>query len=501
MGELLAAVRHAGDFLLTGKHVQKDYTGAAGSHGAEENRKTGRIPYPLPEQEQLDRYAEAFFGLAKLFQDMPCQKERLGDGDLEGMFAEVQRQACSGCGRAQSCWDTSYFQSCRMMYELLTDLEYDGSFSAEVQKRLQDQCENQERIERVMQECSREARLTLMWNNRMMEQRMAAGEQIFQTARLLKKTASCFSSAPEQEQRIWKRLKRELRFFGIELGNIRIFNCEEERVEIYLTLRAGKRTYVSAKSIAEILSECCQEKMRPAWNCLAVVTGEPSNFHFVPDTKYQICCGISRITKSGELVSGDNYAFLQKDTGKVVMSLADGMGSGVEACRESERVIELLEQFLEAGFPQETAVRMINSCMLLQNRQQMFSTIDLCMIDLYNANCDLIKSGAASTFIRRGNQIEIIRSSAFPAGIMQQSDYESMHRRLTPGSTVVMMTDGVLEALPPEGRERRMAELIGKTASRNAREYAQRLMERVYVMQKLQARDDMTILVGNLWEK
>ena len=52
-----------------------------------------------------------------------------------------------------------------------------------------------------------------------------------------------------------------------------------------------------------------------------------------------------------------------------------------------------------------------------------------------------------------------------------------------------------------ENREQMMAELIGKTHSRNAREYAQRLMEPVYLMQKLQARDDMTILIANIWEK
>ena len=64
-----------------------------------------------------------------------------------------------------------------------------------------------------------------------------------------------------------------------------------------------------------------------------------------------------------------------------------------------------------------------------------------------------------------------------------------------------MMTDGVLEALPQEGREQHMAELIGRSATKNAKEYARRLMEKVYLMQKLQARDDMTILVGTIWEK
>ena len=46
--------------------------------------------YPVPEKEQLERYAEAFYGLSKLFQKMPCQKERLGDADLELIFDRVR---------------------------------------------------------------------------------------------------------------------------------------------------------------------------------------------------------------------------------------------------------------------------------------------------------------------------------------------------------------------------------------------------------------------------
>lgn len=493
MGELLASVQSAGEWLAGRPRM--------GGLMMEGNKGFGSGMYPLPEQEQLNRYAEAFYGLAKLFQDMPCQKERLGDGDLEGLFQEVKAYSCAGCQRAEGCWGNGYFQSCRMLYEMLMELEYDGDISDDLYAQLQMQCERPEMIAESLRESYGQARMNLLWNNRMMEQRMAAGEQIFQTAELLRRTAEGFAGAPDLEQKIWKKLKKELRCLGVELGSLRIFVCDNERLEVYLSLRAGGRICISAKTVAEVLSDCCREKMRPAWNCRAAISQEPANFHFVPDTKYQIFCGISKITKAGEMVSGDNYAFLQKDTGKVVMSLADGMGSGVGACRESEKVIELLEQFLDAGFPQETAVRMINSCMLLQNRQQMFSTIDLCMVDLYNAKCDMIKSGAASTFIKRGNEIEVIPSSTFPAGMMQQSDYESMHRQLESGSTVIMMTDGVLEALPEDGREQLMVELIGKTASRNAKEYARRLMEKVYLMQRLQARDDMTILIGNVWEK
>jgi stage II sporulation protein E len=420
---------------------------------------------------------------------------------MEALFATVRREACRGCQQETRCWEMEYYQHCRQLYEMLTELEYDGKNSAAVQELLCSRCDRASRVVQVMADAYGQARADLMWNNRLMEQRMAAGEQIYQTAQLLKKAAKSFEGAPQREQQIQKKLKRELRYLGVELEYIRVFQREDERSEIYLTLLAGRKVCVSAKTIAGILSECCHQKMRPAWNCRAAVSDRPANFHFVPDTRYQIFCGISRITKAGELISGDNYAFLEKDTGKVVMSLADGMGSGAKACRESETVIELLEQFLDAGFPQETAVRLINSCMLLQNRHQTFSTLDLCMVDLYDATCDLIKYGAAATYLLRGNEIEVVDFAGFPAGVMQQSDYGSMHRQLSSGSAIIMMTDGVLEALPQENREAQMAELIGRCATRNAQEYARRLMEKVYLMQKLKARDDMTILVGTLWEK
>lgn len=484
MGELLAAAEWTG-MVCQNKRRGKEMTSL----------------YLKPEREQIRRYAEAFYGLAKLFQDMPCQKERLSDQELEQLFDEVRQQTCINCSYVDVCWKKQYFQSCRMMYELLSDLEYDGAYSEERLNRLEEQCVRAQELSETLEHCYTMARQLLLWNNQMLEQRMAAGEQIYQTAELLRGIADGSRDVPEQEKRIWKRLKRELHFWGIELCDLYVFAGEEDRMEMYLMLRAEKQVCVSAKSIAEVLSDCCGEKMRPSRDCRAAVRKETEVFHFVPDTRFQICCGIARLTKSGELVSGDNYAFLEKDTGKVVMSLADGMGSGVGACRESERVIELLEQFLEAGFPQETAVRMINSCMLLQNSRQMFSSIDLCMIDLYNATCDLIKSGAAATFIKRGNEIEVLHAKTFPAGMLQQSDYESMHRKLQSGSTVIMMTDGVLEALPEEDRERKMAELIVRCASRNAREYAQRLLERAYMLQQMQAKDDMTVLIGTIWEK
>ena len=65
-------------------------------------------------------------------------------------------------------------------------------------------------------------------------------------------------------------------------------------------------------------------------------------------------------------------------------------------------VIDLLEQFLGSGFDKETAIRLIHSSMLLQTEGQSSATVDLCMADLYTGDCEFLKIGASTTFLKRG---------------------------------------------------------------------------------------------------
>ena len=112
------------------------------------------------------------------------------------------------------------------------------------------------------------------------------------------------------------------------------------------------------------------------------------------------------------------------------MCLSDGMGSGMEASKESETVVELLEQFVTSGFSRETAVRMVNSALILQRKGGMFSSLDVCSLDLYTGICEFLKAGAATTFIRRGNWVETITSTSMAAGLVQKLEFEKTTKKL-----------------------------------------------------------------------
>ena len=200
-------------------------------------------------------------------------------------------------------------------------------------------------------------------------------------------------------------------------------------------------------------------------------------------------------------MSGDNYICRQEEAGRFVMCLSDGMGSGMEACRESEVVVDLLEQFLESGFSQETAARMVNSALLLKGRDGMFSTVDMCAVDLYTGICDFLKAGAAATFIKRDHWVESIVSESLAAGLVQQMEFETASRKLYHGDYLIMMTDGVLDALPMEREEETMKEIIMDVKEETPKEISRGILERVLGYSDYHARDDMTVLVAGMWKK
>ena len=163
--------------------------------------------------------------------------------------------------------------------------------------------------------------------------------------------------------------------------------------------------------------------------------------------------------------------------------------------------MDLLEQFLEAGFSKEAAVKMINSALVLGSDGKTFSTIDISSIDLYSGVCEFLKIGAAASFIRRGNFVESITSTSLPAGIFQQTDVDKTSRKLYDGDMVIMVTDGVLDVLPVEHQEKVMKDIILEHQTNNPKELADYILSRVRQYKNGRFCDDMTVLVMGVWNR
>ena len=211
--------------------------------------------------------------------------------------------------------------------------------------------------------------------------------------------------------------------------------------------------------------------------------------------------GVARLTKDGAAVSGDNFSFLEKEDGELVLSLSDGMGFGERACKESEMVVDLLERFVEAGFTKDTAIKMLNSAMVIHGEDDQYSTVDISSIDLYTGEVSFYKIGASATFIRHKNgNVECLLSTSLPVGVRFEIEIEQAKKQLADGDFLVMITDGVLEYLQTEQPEETLEEIISEIKTNHPGLMAKKILDQVMIYTGGEVRDDMTVLAAAIWE-
>jgi stage II sporulation protein E len=127
--------------------------------------------------------------------------------------------------------------------------------------------------------------------------------------------------------------------------------------------------------------------------------------------------------------------------------------------------------------------------------------VDICGVDLYTGICSFLKAGASATFIKRDHWVEAIVSESLAAGLVQQMDFDTVSRKLYHGDYLIMMTDGVLDALPAQRQEETMKEIIMDIHESAPKEISRGILERVLGYSDYRARDDMTVLVAGMWKK
>lgn len=149
--------------------------------------------------------------------------------------------------------------------------------------------------------------------------------------------------------------------------------------------------------------------------------------------------------KAGEAVCGDTVAAFRTDRGLWCLLLADGMGSGEPARKESALICRLLQQFLEAGVAPEAALKTLNTAMGLRGADSgVFTTVDLCVYDPGAKEAAFYKCGAAPSYIKRGGVVRRVTGASLPMGL-QGPPPDVTRAPLAPGGFAVMVSDGVAD--------------------------------------------------------
>lgn len=274
--------------------------------------------------------------------------------------------------------------------------------------------------------------------------------------------------------------------------------AESGAVQISVNLAyIGKGSFSTAK-VAKIFSAVLNREVVPQESASLYIMEDFSQFSFVLKPSFALQTGVARAVKETEKLSGDSYGFCEDEKGRFAILLSDGMGSGDKAMADSELVIELSEKFLEAGYPLEKTMKLINSALVSGIENKNMSTLDICDINLHTGDCSFAKVGATVSFIKRDNFVDKIVAGNLPLGIFVDMEPDIIRRSLTVGDYIIMLSDGVLEGLGQVIGEDGLYDFLCAMDSLPAKEMANHLLNYVIRVCNGKIRDDMTILVAKV---
>lgn len=450
-------------------------------------------------EQRLLTYAESFNGLSQAFAKMSRTKERFSDEELGQVQNEITGKICTSCNMCQICWeaDSPVYQ---LFSNLILSIEKFGEAEKEHEQRMREYCPYVNDITREAVRIFERTKVNTAWYGRLLENREVIAEQLDAMAFIMEDCAKDYEKLNHKEKALLSQIRFLAKDRGLFITEMHLYQKQNGKKQLVTKVQT-KGGCISIKEYREAVSRGMGIPMIQHKDSRNLIGAEETRIIFEEDTRYHAIHGVARLTKDGAVVSGDNFSFLDLENGQMIMSLSDGMGSGIEACKESETVIELIEKFLEAGFSKETAIKMMNSAMVIRGEEDIFSTIDVASVNLYDGNAEFYKVGAAATFIKKKHEVECLLSTSLPVGVSNKMEVDEIKKQLQDGEILVMVSDGVLEYLQVPNPEETMGEMIETMDINNPGKLAKGILERVLLYTGGKVMDDMTVLAAGIWEK
>ncbi|KAB7664960.1 stage II sporulation protein E [Bacillus sp. B1-b2] len=420
--------------------------------------------------------------------------------ELDYFLSNVTEKTCQTCFRKEHCWARNFNTTYDYMKDIMTEMaDTGGNISSSLQRDWDKHCTRSKKVtDAIHQE------LTLYQANQKLkkqvqESRKLVADQLLGVSEVMGDFAKEIQRERENHHKQEELILEAIQEFGIHIENVEIYSLEQGNVDIDITMPYSTSYGESEKLIAPMLSDILGETIIVNKEEASDYTKDYSHVTFRSAKAFMVETGVAHAAKDGGFISGDSYSTIELGLGKYAMAISDGMGNGERAHVESKETLQLLQKILQSGIEEQVAIKSINSILSLRTTDEIYSTLDLAMIDLQNAAVKFLKIGSTPSFIKRGSKIMKIQASNLPMGILQEFDVDVVSEQLKAGDLLIMMSDGVFEGPKHvENFDLWMKRKIHELKTDKPQEIADLIMEEVIRSRSGMIEDDMTVLVARI---
>ncbi|NLJ83844.1 MAG: SpoIIE family protein phosphatase [Halanaerobiaceae bacterium] len=463
------------------------------------NKNEGEQKQYCPEldkglRQHLSELARVFNELSATFQ------ETAGLVDLSREFADFtfvfNNKVCGKCKSKRKCWQEDKDDTYKRLFLLFREGEGKGHLEdGSIEKYFAGKCPYIRKMIRTVKDSYEIYQINRFWRDRLIDRQKIVSEQLLGIGEILEQfSAESFMGIAEDgrvEEIRKKARENNLDILSIDIhGNI---NTNKNYYTVRFEQCSGhcpcqQQFLALLNSYYEynyrVIEKNCGNKLKDI-SCEVI---------YAPLGNYRFSIASFMKASSGE-ISGDSFLYKGLKDGKELVVLSDGMGVGEKAASESQAAINLLESIIDAGFVPDLAIRTVNSALYLRNREESFTTLDICLFDTFSGKAVFSKIGAVDTYIKRGWELIRIESASLPAGILERIEVSHQELELQAGDFVIMFTDGMLDIRDDiEDKKEWLRQLLQNSSFDKAEELLDYLQGEVLNYDG-EISDDLTIVV------
>jgi len=168
--------------------------------------------------------------------------------------------------------------------------------------------------------------------------------------------------------------------------------------------------------------------------------------------------------RSADETGGDAYDFIRLDDGRLALFLADATGHGVGPALIVAQCRALLRALLSVTRELRAVAARVNDLLADDLATDRFVTAFIGLLDPRTHTLEYVAGGQGPLILVQAAGVESRPANALPLAVVPGAEFEApgqMH--FSPGTTLVLLTDGFYETTDPDGQqfgEQRVIELI-----------------------------------------
>ncbi len=149
-------------------------------------------------------------------------------------------------------------------------------------------------------------------------------------------------------------------------------------------------------------------------------------------------------------VGGDFYDF-EKDANTLQIVVGDVSGKSIPAALYGAVFSGQLRALFPNPLSPAEKLKALNANLVVRYPSGNYVAVAYCRIDLMNGAAVLANGGMPFPFLVRAGEALYLKASGAPLGLLEGSAYDEIKFQLAPGDTLLFASDGMTDALNPEG--------------------------------------------------